>query len=105
MRRFEVAAAREAGEGEGCNDGVTCAGDVEDLALVGYGDVDRRGTRLEEAHALAAAGDEEGLGPELRAKPRTSLLDPGLVLDPEPGGLGGLLEVRGRGADARVVEQ
>jgi len=81
------------------------AGDVEDLALVGDGDVDRRGARLEEAHALAAAGDEEGLCPELRAQPCAGVLDPSFVFDPEPGGLGSLLEVRGRGADARVVEQ
>src|SRR5215216_5331220 len=94
--RLEVTAAPQMGEGKGGDDGVPGTGHVEDLALVGNGDVHCPGHGLEEAHAL---------GPELRAQSRAGLLDLGLVLQRESRGLRRLLEVRGCGGDARIGEQ
>src|SRR6185295_3052762 len=48
-----------AGEADGGDDGVTRPGHVEDLARGGR-DVEGTAARLEEGHALLAAGDEGG---------------------------------------------
>src|SRR5215216_2199840 len=103
--RLEVTAAPQMGEGKGGDDGVPGTGHVEDLALVGNGDVHCPGHGLEEAHALGSACNEERLDPELRAQSRAGLLDLGLVLQRESRGLRRLLEVRGCGGDARIGEQ